>query len=406
MAITIRQLWNEYIFRSMAHQANVKGGLFANGVIAYDTSPTFRQGDTRHRVPSILDLDTILGVDDQRLVDGTDLTIKSADGIVHYSPIVYRGDAWGQSLISQTQMGTDVIRGHASQLATRALNQIERRLSFVVSGAFGTGGPVATSHVYDVRSRQLSIGDPKRAKANIYGQNADDVSANLMLVSSAMQADLYNRSLLTYATLNAAANPQAINTGQIELFGGARLAVNDRICTTIDHAFTSTFGTDTLSATAHGFVDEDAVVFTGADLPAPLVAGTTYYVIATGLTADEFQVSATLGGAAVNLSDDGTGDMTVNGGQYYSYLVAPSAFYVGIQRDFNVTEFEKHLDGGKKFVQYWTQFYAPSINGLSYNATTVNPEDADLATGSDWSLPGDARDVGIVRIISKIGQPG
>lgn len=52
--------------------------------------------------------------------------------------------------------------------------------------------------------------------------------------------------------------------------------------------------------TAHGLAVDDEVSFTttGA-LPTGLVVGTTYFVIAAGLTADNFQVSETKGGSAV-----------------------------------------------------------------------------------------------------------
>lgn len=64
--------------------------------------------------------------------------------------------------------------------------------------------------------------------------------------------------------------------------------------------------------TAHGFSAGDAVVFTTSGaLPTGLTAGTVYYVISTGLTADEFRVSATSGGAAINTSSDGSGTHSV-----------------------------------------------------------------------------------------------
>ena len=52
--------------------------------------------------------------------------------------------------------------------------------------------------------------------------------------------------------------------------------------------------------TAHGLIAGDPVVFstTGA-LPTGLTAGTTYYVIAAGLTANSYSVSATVGGSAI-----------------------------------------------------------------------------------------------------------
>jgi len=55
-----------------------------------------------------------------------------------------------------------------------------------------------------------------------------------------------------------------------------------------------------VSWTSHGRAANDPVMFitTGA-LPTGVVAGTTYYVSATGLTSDTFQISATAGGASI-----------------------------------------------------------------------------------------------------------
>jgi hypothetical protein len=52
---------------------------------------------------------------------------------------------------------------------------------------------------------------------------------------------------------------------------------------------------------AHGWVAGQGFQFstTGA-LPAPVVAGTTYYVISAGLAAGTFQFAATQGGTAIN----------------------------------------------------------------------------------------------------------
>ncbi len=66
-----------------------------------------------------------------------------------------------------------------------------------------------------------------------------------------------------------------------------------------------------ITSTGHGFVAGDAVVFstTGA-LPTGITAGTVYYVIAAGLTANDFEISATRGGAAVNTSGTQSGTHT------------------------------------------------------------------------------------------------
>lgn len=67
---------------------------------------------------------------------------------------------------------------------------------------------------------------------------------------------------------------------------------------------------------AHGRAAGDVVSFSGT-LPSPLVAGTLYYVIATGLTANAFEISATLGGSAINTTTSGSGTFTIATGKTY-----------------------------------------------------------------------------------------
>jgi hypothetical protein len=82
---------------------------------------------------------------------------------------------------------------------------------------------------------------------------------------------------------------------------------------------TVTFNTtsDLVNWTAHGLVAGDAVRFytTGA-LPTGLTANTTYYVIASGLTADVFRVATSAGGAAINLSGTPSGTNTARYAPY------------------------------------------------------------------------------------------
>lgn len=67
-----------------------------------------------------------------------------------------------------------------------------------------------------------------------------------------------------------------------------------------------------VSFVGHGLVAGDTVKFTttGA-LPTGLVAGTSYYVIAAGLTANAFQVAAAIGGAAINTTGSQSGVHTL-----------------------------------------------------------------------------------------------
>ena len=76
---------------------------------------------------------------------------------------------------------------------------------------------------------------------------------------------------------------------------------------------TSDFATDNkLDATAHGLLDTGRVILTssGADLPAGLDSNTVYYIV--NKTANDFELSLTSGGAAVSITDNGTGTHSVH----------------------------------------------------------------------------------------------
>lgn len=93
-----------------------------------------------------------------------------------------------------------------------------------------------------------------------------------------------------------------IRDGQIEVCGTAAATV------TITNA-----SPGVVTWTAHGLPADTEVQFTTTgSLPTGLTAGTSYYVSATGLTADTFQVSATVGGASINTSSAGSGVHTGN----------------------------------------------------------------------------------------------
>lgn len=92
-------------------------------------------------------------------------------------------------------------------------------------------------------------------------------------------------------------------TAQASLFAVIGQIYND--------SFTADSGTDFLTATAHPFSNDDQVTLWSEDddLPAGLDDEITYYII--NKTADTFQLSLSQGGAAVNFTDNGSGQMTV-----------------------------------------------------------------------------------------------
>jgi hypothetical protein len=59
---------------------------------------------------------------------------------------------------------------------------------------------------------------------------------------------------------------------------------------------------DTVKSPAHGLVDNDKIVFIGDTTPGGITQGTVYFVISAAT--DTFQVSATQGGSAINLTTE------------------------------------------------------------------------------------------------------
>src|SRR5262245_32064895 len=63
---------------------------------------------------------------------------------------------------------------------------------------------------------------------------------------------------------------------------------------------------DTFTSTAHGYSAGDVVVLNSITTTTGASVYTTYYVIASGLTADVFKLSATSGGSTLALTGDGS----------------------------------------------------------------------------------------------------
>lgn len=76
-------------------------------------------------------------------------------------------------------------------------------------------------------------------------------------------------------------------------------------------------GTDLFTWTAHGLAIGDPIRFTTTGvLPTGVVAGTTYYIVSSGFTANAFKVATSLGGSAINLSGTPSGVHTAYNAPY------------------------------------------------------------------------------------------
>lgn len=104
-------------------------------------------------------------------------------------------------------------------------------------------------------------------------------------------------------------------------------------------AVTAIAATDLFTSTAHGYTAGTPVRFSSLTGGAGITPGTVYYVIASGLTTNDFKVSATVGGSTIDVTSNLTaGTVTARGettdiGQIEIIAVDPGPDATGLQAD-------------------------------------------------------------------------
>lgn len=149
------------------------------------------------------------------------------------------------------------------------------------------------------------------------------IEAGEMGVEQEVLSQLLIDAGVTYYAKGALSFPQMTNTFVPDNADPGQIAFKKAIASCFPYAFKIEWGADcgkispvtiTIAATgvitwnAHGLVAGTPIVFatTGA-LPSGLTAGTTYYVIASGLTANSFSVATTPGGTAITTTGTQSG---------------------------------------------------------------------------------------------------
>lgn len=132
-------------------------------------------------------------------------------------------------------------------------------------------------------------------------------------------------------------------------------------------------GTETITITSHGFVDNEIVRLTSSGtLPVGLTTNTVYYII--NATTNTFQLSETSGGSAVDLTSGGSGTHTITNDYYFS----GSTDFETIQTEFNymITQlntsedvFYRNYQQSSGTVQYFTFVLTASENFITSNTT-------------------------------------
>ncbi|MEO7933206.1 MAG: hypothetical protein ABIT76_08625 [Chthoniobacterales bacterium] len=135
-------------------------------------------------------------------------------------------------------------------------------------------------------------------------------------------------------------------------------------------------GTDLATvSTTHGLSAGQMVRFTTTGtLPSPLVAGTDYFVIASGLTSTALKVSATSGGSAIDITTSGTGTHSI-----YQRWGIPDLFAAGTMKITTCEVYANVLPATEKVRIYST--WVASDTTPANSADLIKTANSNAVTG-------------------------
>ena len=137
-------------------------------------------------------------------------------------------------------------------------------------------------------------------------------------ITNSMNATGYNGSLLVQTNGSVTYNNALGIVNGAEILRINKSFIQSEATAYLTASYGGTVTTTTASTdlfalgSAHNFVAGDPVVFSGTTYTGSgIVTGTTYYVLASGLTSTAFKVSATLSGTAIDITTNGSGSSLV-----------------------------------------------------------------------------------------------
>jgi len=167
------------------------------------------------------------------------------------------------------------------------------------AGTFPAGDPFIALHSADPAdtgaSAELTGGGYARQQV-AFGASASGTLSNTSAITWSVPAG----NVVAWSVWSLVTAGTCYQTGW---FNTATPAVGLGICRAADVT------ANDIQSTAHGLTTDDRVVFEVIEqltIPAGLVAGTIYFVLAAGLTTDAFRVGATSGGAAIDITAVGS----------------------------------------------------------------------------------------------------
>jgi hypothetical protein len=138
-----------------------------------------------------------------------------------------------------------------------------------------------------------------------------------------------------------------------------------------------------LTATAHGLVAGDRVFLeTNGTLPTGFTAGTAYFVIATGLTTNTFELAGSVGGTAINTSSAGSGS--------HSFLSSTSGGALGMTLNTSGLSVDLGADTGKTVgsalsIGASSATFTSSTDVVPYFLNNIVPQDTTTTVRAQYA---------------------
>lgn len=173
-------------------------------------------------------------------------------------------------------------------------------LDSAVAGALGTATHLGLHTTVGQSGTEVTGGSPAYARKAVTWGAAASRTKDL---SGALTFDIPAGT-----TVRAVAAWSAVTAGTMRAWSPVGASARRAVSVTNSTDVTN----NDIWSPAHGLASGNSVLFwatIGAVLPAGLSEDTEYFVIATGLTTDSFRVSTTLGGAALDITAIGDGDV-------------------------------------------------------------------------------------------------
>ncbi len=206
--------------------------------------------------------------------------------------------------------------------------------------------------------------------------------ATIQIMRNILNGDQVLQNLIRYATALTPVNPGDIvdkaYVDAISVAGAPDASTTAKGLSRLSYSPNVTLGNPTITIaspavvtlTSHGLTINDSVQFTtSGSLPTGISPSTNYFVISAGLTANAFEIAATIGGTAINTSGSQSGTHT---------LIKTTPVVIGVN--------DPRVDGNN---------YGVPAGGTDTYAITLTNAPAAYVAGQTYAFKADVANTGV-----------